>query len=478
MGPTLGSQSYFLLAYQTAKEVLADWTTYKNSIYQFNGGGLSGVSDFSSAPSNKGSFAPTPITPGQVRTEGTVRIAHDADRMGFWLQQILLDDSVTTVQVRSNTYELIAAAALTNDTALAGPAETGPPASAKKQPRYKLPTQSNAVKGLNCAKVEIEWTAAGSVPATGAKLEIKGFDQGLRPLTELISLERGTTPVTSAGVLAVGDEVTTTNRFAEITSITPSGFTTPGSVEVNIDASEYFKHTLSIGDTLLNGMSMEFVRGGRIPFLYQDVHIGEATYTAGAQNEISMSLRGSREYPERNAENGGADVSSLTGKTRPQGRSAPGFGTIFRLNDMAIRCGEASVRLNHSLGDDENPWAREVYFPPPLQTANREVGLSTRLSFPAQLTDGTELSALELYNYAWGVDVATEIDSAFMDFGAAHNSMLIELPTGRLSRFPVPTDVGQGQINNPVEVSGHKSGTTPDLRITVLNTENATQFVA
>ena len=344
----------------------------------------------------------------------------------------------------------------------------------------------NGNPGLNAAKATITWTVAATVPVEGAMITVKGFDQGLvRPMTEQILLRRGTAPVNAQGVIAINDEVTTQQRFAEITSITPSGFTTPGSIKVDIDPTEYYRHTLEVGDSLLNGMSVEMVKGVT-PNLYRDVHIGEATYTIGDTNEISMTLQGGRGDVGVNAEDGGPAPSSLLAqttpvaipaKTRPPGLSAPGFGTIFRLNDMVIRVGEGSISLNHSLGQDGNSFAREVFRPSPIQTANRVVSLSARMSYPAQLTDGTEISTADLNAYAWGQDIETSLDAALLDFGEAHNSMKIELPTGRMTAFPDPPDLAQGQINNPIEIAGYAKGANPDLRVVVTNNETTAQFI-
>ena len=136
----VGSTSYFLLGYQSEPGVFAPFADYKNTIYQFNGGGIGLNGEFTNTPANKGNLAPTPSILGQVDSQGSVRIAHDAKRMGFWLQQIMLDDAVVSVQIATATYVFLAAAALTNDTGLVGPSETGPAALTKVQPKFHLPS--------------------------------------------------------------------------------------------------------------------------------------------------------------------------------------------------------------------------------------------------------------------------------------------------------------------------------------------------
>ena len=95
-----------------------------------------------------------------------------------------------------------------------------------------------------------------------------------------------------------------------------------------------FKHEFTVGEDLLDGMSIELVRGGTIPGLYRDVHVGEATYTVGDTNEIGIGLVGGAGFVQTNAEDGGTDPSSLlaangppaiTAKERPPGLNAPGY---------------------------------------------------------------------------------------------------------------------------------------------------------
>lgn len=471
-----GGNSYFLFGQQPSQGTRCEWENFKDTIYQFNSGGLGLTGEYTNVQANKGNLAPSPTILSQVGTDGSVRIPHDATKMGFWLQQMLYDSSVDSVQIAATALALLpeTAAVITNGTAVEIAATNA------NQPRIQLPKQTNAVPGLNAAKIGIQVKGASmTVPAGGASFTVKGFDQGLkRPLEEVVSVVRGSNSVTTAGAIPNDTIFTTANRFATVTSITPADFTgTLVKILAQIDASEYYRHTLSVGNALLTGLSAEMVKG-TVPNFYQDVHVSEATYTVGALNEISMTLLGGEGLVGYNAENGGSSPSSLTGKSRPAGLSAPGWATIFRLGDIPLRTGEGSVTVNHNLGQDENPNAREVYRPAPVQTGVRSVQLSTRTGYPAQIIGGGEMSAQDLTSYAWGRDVKVSIDCALMDFGAAHNSMTITLPTSRMSIFPDQNDIPQGQINQPFTFDGYALGGTSDLQVVVVNNETGAQFVS
>ena len=63
-----------------------------------------------------------------------------------------------------------------------------------------------------------------------------------------------------------------------------------------------------------------------------------------------------------------------------------------------------------------------------------------------------------------------------MDYGALHNSVTLEMPTGRLTSFPDPASLDQGQIALPIEIAGYAKGAITDFRLTVVNSETGTEF--
>ena len=458
MAITSGSTSYFLIAKQTARGVRAPWNTFSNKIYQFNGGGIGLTGDFTNTPTNKGNFGPTATKLGQVGGEGSVQIPQDTIGMGLWIEA-LMSTSIApsdSVRILATPVEMRAAATFVSGT----PITTF---ITDTQPKDHLPGVTDSAPGVNAAPINLSF--ASTVRAdTGATIVIEGFDQGeQRPLEETI-------PVTDAAAIT---DKTTENAFAEVTSITLNDFTTVGNVTVNY-TSNLYKHTFNVGNALTNGLTVEMVKGTE-PNTYQDVHVSEATWTMGDVNEFDMTLIGGRAYLGMNAENNGPAPSSDTGKARPDSESAAGWGTVFRLNDQRIDIGEASVTVNHSLGATENPTGRHVYRRPPVQTANREVTLSTRVDYPVDDIDGNRIDVAAL---AWGQDVSASIEAAAMDFGAEPNLVTIDLPNGKLSSFPDPADISQGQINQPLEVAGYAKGATTDFRITLINKETHAQLIS
>ena len=393
---------------------------------------------------------------GQLRSEGTLTIPQDINGMGLWLEESM-KSTPSTVEVLATPYSLRASAAFVNGTAITN-------FIASMQPKDHLPGLPNSQSGINCGR--LIFTFANTVRgATNATITINGFDQGLvRPISETISVTEAASAI---------DPVTSTLAFAEVTSVTLSNFATVGAVGITVDPVVY-KHTFEIGNTLTNGLTVEMVKGN-IPNTYQDVHIGEGTFTIGDTNEFALSLVGGISYPEMNAENLGSSPSSTAGKPRPAGVTAPAWSTVMRIDNRVFKIGEASLTINHSLGQDENPYSRDVYVPPPVQTGPREVTMSTRVSYPMTDRQGNRLDIL---SYAYGQDVAISLEAASMRRGALHNSVRIELPAANLTVFPDPADIGQGQINLSLDFAGHDSGVTTDVRMIVVNEETGTQFTS
>ena len=452
---TFGNTSYLLIGKQSARGVKTPWLDFSDKIYQFSGGGLGLTGDFTAPEANRGTFAPVAQVLGQLGSEGSLTLPQDIRGLGLWLEALMLAAPNTT-EVLATPYALRASAAFVNGTAITN-------FIANMQPKDHLPGLPSGQAGVNCGR--LIFTFANTVRGgTNSTITIQGFDQGLvRPISETITVQPG----------AAIAPITSVYAYAEVTSVTLANFGTVGAVGITVDPVVY-KHTFEVGNSLTNGLTIEMVKG-TVPSVYQDVHVSEGTFTIGDTNEFDLTFIGGRGYPEENAENRGAAPSSTTGKTRQPGVSAPAWATVLRVDNRVFKIGEGSVSINHSLGQDENPFSREVYRPAPVQTATREVTLSTRVCYPMEDIDGTRLDIL---SYAYGRDVAVSMEAASMDWGALHNSVRIELPTARLTAFPDPADIAQGQINLPLEFAGYASGTTTDLRLTVINDETETQFVA
>lgn len=273
-------------------------------------------------------------------------------------------------------------------------------------------------------------------------------------------------PVALNGTIAANTVVRGTRYFAEVTSVTIDGFSAAGSVAVAANANRQ-KHVFEIGNSLLNGLTMEMVKG-TVPNVYADVFVSEATYTVAEAMEFALTLQGGVFAEEENAENGGSMPSSLTGKSRPDGSVAPDWATIVRIDDVIYRVGAADFRVNHGLGQDENPFARDSFRPAPIQTQNQELTMSARINYEA---------ARGFDRKVWGEDVEVSISGASMDFGAANAFLTIEFPAARFTQFPSPRDIGQGPISQQLELSAYKLGTNPACRITVVNGESAADFL-
>ena len=461
-----GGTSYFLLADQVNAGVLAAWGTYRKWVYGFISGGIGVAADFATFDANNGSYAGSPPIMGQEGSEGSITLPHDSEGMGFWLKH-MMRKVPTSTQYYSTIWSMKAAGAYTTPITSF---------TSGTQPKEKLQSITDAIPGINAAK--IEFTFAGATADTSAgkqpRVIIEGDDQIGTPLTEVRVL-------TATELAALTTAFKSQFYFSEVRKITVVDIS-GGTVAVKGDASNYYKHEFSVGESLLTGMSVEMVKGV-IPERIRDVHVSQMGYTVGDTNQMTVGLIGGRAEPETNAQDGGTDPSDLTGKERQPGTNASGWATILRIDDKILRCGEASLDVNYNLGTNENPYCRQAYRPAPVISAKRTAAMSTRVSYPAQIYNGegvadTEWGIKDMMSYVRCREMAVSIEAAITECGGANNFMNMKMPTAKFNEVPDPRDISAGQINNPLSFAGFKKGNGNDLEIMVVNSEDATAFIA
>lgn len=455
MALTFGNTSKLFIGKQSAPLVKTPWADYSNKVYQFASGGLGVTGDYTTPDVNTGTNAPIVPILGQLGTEGSLTLPLDTKGMGLWLEQLMLA-TPATVEVLATPYELRAATDFNDGTAITN-------FTANMQPKDHLPGLPDSQAGVNCGRIIFAFESTVRAESDGGQIVVRGYDQGLvRPLIETISV---------TDTAAIGNK-TTTNAFAEVTSVTLTGFQTTGEVTITVDPAIY-KHTFEVGDALTNGLTVEMVKG-TVPSTYQDVHVSEGTITVGDTNETDLTFLGGQAYQNENAD-GGSAASPETGKTRQPGQASPGWSAVARFDDRIVEIGEGSVSINHSLGRNENSFARQVYLPLPVITGKREVTLSTRVSYPMTDMSGNDF---DIVSYAYGRNMAISLEVASMRAGALHNSLRVELPSAQLTTFPDPADIGQGQINLSLDFTAFSSEGNTDLRIIAINEETQAQFIS
>ena len=65
-----------------------------------------------------------------------------------------------------------------------------------------------------------------------------------------------------------------------------------------------------------------------------------------------------------------------------------------------------------------------------------------------------------------------------MTYGALHNSFTLEILNGRLTVFPDPDSLDQGEIAQPITIEGYGEESDTEFRLTVINEESGAAFLA
>jgi len=460
MAILLGRNGAVLLGKQTAEGTKQ--TTLIQKVYQTSGdSGIGPQADFGSPTLNDGSLAPNRPVIGQARSEGSLQILQDSSGLGTLLEALMLADA-TSAQYHATTWNMFAAASFASAiTAFID----------DSQPKDFLQDSSSVtggvIQGVNAARLKFTFGGTPSL-GTNPRIIIRGYDQAAsasdanrrRPVTEIIPL-------------VTADLTTPRNSdfyYSEVASVTVEnvGGTNP-TIKIDGDASAYYKHELEIGETR-QFYTIEAILGGAngVPNTFLDVQIGQGGFTIGEYNEFNFALQGGQFFLRENV-SGGTTPTDFSSYTRPTGNVAPGWGTVLYLNDQFYRCGEAGFDINHNLGQDENPFARDPYVPAGIQTDKREVTVNARINLEEGETHDFD-------QYAWGRDVKMMISCASMDFGAPNALMNAEFPNCRLTQFPMPGSFPAGQLSQQIQASAYRKGAVKEAKITVVNTENATAF--
>lgn len=495
-GPQQGGTSYILLADQTNRGELAAWGNYRKWLYGFISGGVGVAADFANFEANNGSYAASKPIMGQEGSEGNFVIPHDSEGVGFWLKHAMRKAPDTTelklnlVSSYQNPKDLLAAGDVFTLSS-AGKSHDVPATQTQKnkQPCRVWPAQVATGKmipaGVNVMRMQLKVTTAVNLSTDKVIVTVHGKDQIGTAIQEKVTL---------TGSISSNDLFPSTisdTWWSEIDKVTVDDSIGSHSIVVNIqlDPGGLYMHEFSaIGEDLLAGMSAEFVKG-QTPELFRDLHVNQFGYTIGDTNQISIGLTGGAAFPETNAQDGGTDPSDLTGKERQPGRNASGWGTIIRVDDMILKCGEASLDVNYNLGADENSYCRDRYRPAPVINAKRSVVASARVSYPAQICHYDPCHGPPVADTEWGIadmmakvrcgEFEVAIEAALVDqCGDANNFIIMKLPTAKFNEVPDPRDLSAAQINNPLSFAAFKKGNLNDLETTVVNTEDATAFVA
>ena len=434
-----GSNSYLIAGQQTLYGTKVAAGDMIEEIFEIESTSLGLRQDSINPERSKGNSGPTKLQGGQSRVEGNVVVQIDTSHLGFWLKNLTGDTTVASSAITGGDI-LPSGTTYTAGTPIL--ASTITPA---RQPEMLV--------GAPVYGGILTITFTGATFDTTNTIVIEGKDVANRPLRETLSFGS-----TGANVQNF------TKAFRIIDSITITGPTTAGTIEVTCDPGMY-KHVLGINQGLLPGMTIELVRG-EVPSTYDSVLVNSGTIALGDVITMTLELLG-RNAELRKAVGGGTDPTDPTGWARPPGDVAVNWGTELQLDDEVFAISAASFSLAHNLGIPPTQYYRSIIPPAPVRDSNRAVSLTTTIDYSA---------ANDFDFKAYGEDVKAELSFASLPYGQKPALLDIELPQARLTQFPDPPVSGQGVITQDLALEGYASALGNELAITVYNAESGSQF--
>jgi hypothetical protein len=305
------------------------------------------------------------------------------------------------------------------------------------QPGATSPSQSPAL---------LKFTFSGSVTQA---IVIAGTDQNDVVITETLSFTGEAGPKT------------TTKYFKTVTSI---DFTTapPGGETLLIEASnKLYTHLLEIKDTILEGMTIEAVKGG-LPSTYVGCLVNTGTLTLGDIVTLACAIINKRGYNSSVVKASGNDVEAsetptdIATFTRVSQSVAPGWGMALQIGNDIIPVATMVWTFNNNLVYPAAKYRNERTNPKPVRNARRIETLVFQIDYDSTSNDwdgkfesGQTVEDVFVYAYR-------------KPYAGPEYSVKISLPLCKINAYPDPSVDNFANLLQEISLTPLRVATTPD----------------
>lgn len=427
--PQSGHNSYVIVGEQdTDWDTLCPLASMTEIIYEFVSSGLRNASDPIIPERFKGNASPTEQIANFLTAGGDLQMHLHADNMVLWWTHLLGDDAIASVDF---TAQEVFGDGIGGDKAI--------PASP-----FGLDTQPTATDPVSSpGKLIMTLDASDSGVVT-----ITGTDQNDAAISEVVTI-------------TATDTATTTKYFKTVnaTGIAYTGLAVATAILIEADKNVW-THTIEVKDALLNGLTIEAVKGAR-PSVYGGCLINSGTIDIGDVLTFTLNLiakRGWNGYKvpasaleEPTASDTATDVSGYS-RVSPQVLPAWGMALYLEGSATATPIANATFAFNNNLGYPRRFIGVRTE-PKPTRQSNREITLTTGIDyesgqydFDAQFLGGAPVEDCSL------VCMRTP-------YAGAEYKLTITLPNCEISTFPDPAisdyaEIIQDLVLRPVRTAG------------------------
>ena len=224
--------------------------------------------------------------------------------------------------------------------------------------------------------------------------------------------------------------------YMEDVSITVPGAVSGGTLAVNADPETY-THDIALSRDVLEGLSMEVVKGNNTPNLYDSMLVTGGTVSLGDTIALALTFLG-REGDLRHSISGVRGTSSpISTYTRPDSILAANWNMGIEINGDLYAVSTASLAFDNNITFPETAFQKSVYYPPPDRAGNRTLTLTPTLNYNLD----NDLDSL-----ARGDEITAKMMLATQPKGGAYYLIEFDMPYCELVGFPDPGVGGEGRM--------------------------------
>ena len=209
-----------------------------------------------------------------------------------------------------------------------------------------------------------------------------------------------------------------------------------GNVGIDADPESY-THVLQLTNNLLEGLTIEEVKGIDNPNTYHGMLVNQAVLALADPITLTTTLIGRDGYL-RQAIGGATDSTNIDAYTRPSIEIAPNWGMALDIDGDTHAMSEGSLTVNHNLDYPSTRFAATPRYPKPTRQGNRSIDLAATIDYS---------NSLDFDSSARGSTFDVTLTTVVQPSNRAFLMYEFNMPQVELVGFPDP------EVTSPAELT-------------------------
>jgi len=433
--PQQGLNSYLIVGAQADWEVALAFGSMKQKVYEFISASLRKISEPITPTRFKRNPSPVRQMPGMMRAEGDISLHLHAEDMLIWLQHLLMDSAVASVDF--TVQEVF------GNGAGAGKAFSATTNSLDTQPTATSPASDPG-----------KLTVTFDAPVRTGTVVITGTDQNDTPISDTLTFIAANT-VTSAKYF----------KSVDVNGVAIALDDETGTMLITCDKNTY-THTIEIGDTVEEGLTIELVKGA-LPNYYIGCLLNSGTLALADTITLTTSILAKTGELRKSLQTGNTTPTDITAYAQMSEEVYPGWGYALQIDSVQTEVESASFVFNNNLGYPTRYRATRP-MTKPVRQGDREISLTASVDYDT-------VNANFDLKYESDQVVAAVLTGVRKPYAGPEYSYTITMPRCQFTAFPDPevTDMGdmrQELSLRPIRATAGAT-TSNEVNIVIVSTE-------